>query len=37
MDGADLLVMGGNDGEYADREFEMKDNHPGFSLGHASA
>ena len=33
MDGADLIVLGGNDGEYADREFEMKDNHPGFPLG----
>jgi N-acetylneuraminic acid mutarotase len=32
MDGPDLIVMGGNDGEYADREFEMKDNHPGFPL-----
>ena len=32
MDGADVVVMGGNDGEYADREFEVKDNHPGFPL-----
>ena len=32
MDGEDLVVMGGNDGEYADREFEMKDAHPGFPL-----
>lgn len=32
MEGEDLLVIGGNDGEYADREFEMKDNHPGFPL-----
>ena len=32
MDGGDLIVMGGNDGEYADREFQMKDQHPGFPL-----
>jgi N-acetylneuraminate epimerase len=32
MDGADLLVLGGNDGAYADSEFQIKDNHPGFSL-----
>jgi N-acetylneuraminic acid mutarotase len=26
-----VLVFGGNDGALADREFEVKDNHPGFS------
>ena len=32
MDGKDVVLLGGNDGEFADREFEMKDNHPGFPL-----
>jgi N-acetylneuraminic acid mutarotase len=26
-----VYVLGGNNGELADREFELKDNHPGFS------
>lgn len=30
-DDTGIYVFGGNDGKLADREFELKDNHPGFS------
>ncbi len=30
-DGDDLLLIGGSDGALADRELELKDNHPGFN------